>query len=93
MGTLFRKGRKLKRSMEEHLLKEQEFLVRQLELLNKESESASGSPIELCEITYAMKEILKMMSIPYALRFGIILAVLFELLIRFIIFVKKLLTV
>lgn len=82
--------KKLKKSMREHLLKEQEFLVRQLELLNKESGSVSVSPIELCEITYAMKEILKMMSIPYALRFGIILAVLFELLICFVVFVKKL---
>lgn len=81
--------KKLKRSMKEHLLKEQGFLVRQLELLNKESESQTVCPMELCEMTYAMKEILRMMSIPYALRFGIVLAVFFELLIRFVIFVKK----
>lgn len=68
----------MKRRAKDHILKEQEFLVQQLELLNKESNNACGK--ELADLTHAMCKVLKIMSIPYALRFGILFAVIFQLL-------------
>lgn len=78
----------LKRNLEEHLIKEQEFLINQLELINKESNNAMSAS-ELEHATNAMCKVLKLLSIPYALRLGIFFVVIFQLLISVIILVKK----
>ena len=85
--------RKLKKSIKENMLKEQDFLIKQLELLNEGAYHVSGeyeAGQYLPGLTDAMCRVLKMMSIPYALRLGILFAVLFELLKSIVILIKKL---
>lgn len=79
--------RKLKKHFGEHLDKEQEFLIQQLELLNKESCKANGK--ELADLTFAMCKVLRAMSIPYALRLSIFFVVFAHLLIGFVVFIKN----
>ena len=57
-------------------MKEQDLLIKQLELLNEGSYRVSGeyeAGQYLPGLTDAMCQVLKMMSIPYALRLGIVI--------------------
>lgn len=74
--------------MKEYLIKEQDILINQLELINKESNNAVLAS-ELEHATNAMCEVLKLMSIPYALRFSIFFVLIFQLLISIIVLIKK----